>query len=105
VLYLRLIILSVEGDIFFNSDAPLVTDFINLKIKLTQSFRCAYRDKVCMHVFNKGQPRERALPLNVGNLIIYFNKGLGFLQDLHTYNLQKILACHLVRLIRYGNSS
>jgi hypothetical protein len=29
--------------------------------------------------FNKGQPRERALPLNVGNLIIYFQQGARIL--------------------------
>jgi hypothetical protein len=28
-----------------------LTDFVNLKIKLTQSFRCAHRSKVCMCVF------------------------------------------------------
>jgi hypothetical protein len=28
-----------------------VTDFVNLKIKPTQSFRCAHRDRVCVRVF------------------------------------------------------
>jgi hypothetical protein len=43
VLYLRLIILSVEGDVLVDSETIFVTDFVNFKIKLTQSFRCAHR--------------------------------------------------------------
>jgi hypothetical protein len=50
VLYLRLIILSVGDDVSVDSKMLLMTDFINLKIKLTQSFRCAYMDRVCVHV-------------------------------------------------------
>jgi hypothetical protein len=37
----------VGDDVPMNSDVLLV----NLKIKLTQSFRCAHRDRVCMRVF------------------------------------------------------
>jgi hypothetical protein len=50
VLYLRLIILSVGGDASVDSETLLVTDFMNLKIKLAQSFRCAHKDRVyiCM---------------------------------------------------------
>jgi hypothetical protein len=51
VLYLRLIILSVGGDVPIDSKMILVTDFINLKIKPAQSFRCAHRGRVCVHVF------------------------------------------------------
>jgi hypothetical protein len=51
VLYLRLIILSVRDDVPIDSEALLVTDFMNLKIKLTQSFRCTRRGRVCVHVF------------------------------------------------------
>jgi hypothetical protein len=51
VLYLRLIILSVGGDVSIDSKMTLVTDFINLKIKPAQSFRCAHRGRVCVHVF------------------------------------------------------
>jgi hypothetical protein len=32
----------VEDDVPIDSDAFLVTDFMNLKIKPTQSFRCVY---------------------------------------------------------------
>jgi hypothetical protein len=28
-----------------------VTDFMKLKIKLAQSFRCAHRNSMCVHVF------------------------------------------------------
>jgi hypothetical protein len=28
-----------------------MTDFVNLKIKSTQSFRDAYKDRVCVHIF------------------------------------------------------
>jgi hypothetical protein len=49
VLYLRLIIFSVGGDVPVDSDALLVTDFMNLKIKLTQSFRDTHRIRyMCM---------------------------------------------------------
>jgi hypothetical protein len=51
MLYLRLIILSVRGDVSVNSKALLVTDFVNLKIKLTQSFECAHRDRVYVLMF------------------------------------------------------
>jgi hypothetical protein len=51
MLYLRLIILSVGGDVPVDSETLLVTDFINLKIKPTQSFECAHRDKLCVRVF------------------------------------------------------
>jgi hypothetical protein len=51
VLHLRLIILSVGCDIPVDSDALLVTDFVNLKIKSVQSFRGAYGDTVCMRMF------------------------------------------------------
>jgi hypothetical protein len=46
VLHLRLIIFLVGGDIPIDSDSVLVTDFMNLKIKLTQSFRGDYIDRV-----------------------------------------------------------
>jgi hypothetical protein len=41
----------VGGDVLVDSEAFLVTDFVNLKIKLAQSFRCAYRGRMCMRVF------------------------------------------------------
>jgi hypothetical protein len=46
-----LIILSVEGNIPVDSETLFVTDFMNLKIKSTQSFECTHRSKVCVHVF------------------------------------------------------
>jgi hypothetical protein len=51
MLYLRLIILSVVGDVSVDSEALLVTDFVNLKIKPTQSFRCAHKSMVYVRVF------------------------------------------------------
>jgi hypothetical protein len=51
MLYLRLIILSVKDDVPVNSESFFVTDFMNLKIKPAQSFRCAHKDKVCLCVF------------------------------------------------------
>jgi hypothetical protein len=50
VLHLRLIILSVGGDVPVDSEVLLVTDFVNLKIKPTQSFGCAHRGRVCVCV-------------------------------------------------------
>jgi hypothetical protein len=51
VLHLRLIILSVGGDVSVDSETLLVTDFVNLNIKSVQSFRGAHRGRVYMHVF------------------------------------------------------
>jgi hypothetical protein len=51
VLYLRLIILLVGGDVPVDSEALLVTNFVNLKIKSTQSFGGAHIGRVCMRVF------------------------------------------------------
>ncbi len=51
MLHLRLIILSVGGDVPVDSEILLVTDFMNLKIKSTQSFGGAHRVRVCMRVF------------------------------------------------------
>jgi hypothetical protein len=51
VLYLQLIILLVGGDVPVDSEALLMTDFMNLKIKLTQSFRDTHRGRVCVRVF------------------------------------------------------
>jgi hypothetical protein len=52
VLHLQLIILLVGYDVSINNDGLLVTDFINLKIKLTQSFRYVYKSMmyVCMFI-------------------------------------------------------
>jgi hypothetical protein len=49
VLHLRLIILF--RDVSVDSEPLLIIDFMNLKIKPTQSFKGAHRDKVYMHVF------------------------------------------------------
>jgi hypothetical protein len=51
VLYLQLIILSVVGDVLIDSEAFLITDFVNLKIKSTQSFGDGHKDRVCIYMF------------------------------------------------------
>jgi hypothetical protein len=68
MLHLRLIILSVGGDVRVDSETLLITDFINLKIKPaqslllvtdfvnlkikpTQSFKDAYISRMCVRVF------------------------------------------------------
>jgi hypothetical protein len=53
MLYLWLIIFSVGGDISVNNETLLMIDFVNLKIKLTRSFRCAHRSRLCVYVFIK----------------------------------------------------
>jgi hypothetical protein len=40
----------VQGDIPVDSDALLVTDFVNLKIKSAQSFEGAHRGRVCVFI-------------------------------------------------------
>jgi hypothetical protein len=51
VAYLQLFILSVVVDVSVDSEMLLIIDFVNLKIKSIQSFRCANRGKVCVRVF------------------------------------------------------
>jgi hypothetical protein len=41
----------VGVDVPVDSDALLVTDFMNLKIKPAQYFRGAHRGRVCVHMF------------------------------------------------------
>jgi hypothetical protein len=41
----------VGGDVPVDSDALLVIDFVNLKIKSAQSFGDAHKGRVCMRVF------------------------------------------------------
>jgi hypothetical protein len=54
VTYLWLIILLVVVDVPVDSNVLLVTNFVNLKIKSTQSFEYAHRVRVCVHVFIGG---------------------------------------------------
>jgi hypothetical protein len=51
MLYLQLIILSVRGDVPVDSETLLVADFVNLTIKLVQSFRGAHKGRVCIRMF------------------------------------------------------
>jgi hypothetical protein len=51
MLYLQLIIFSVGDDAPIDNESFLVTDFVNIKIKPTQSFRDAYRGSVYVRVF------------------------------------------------------
>jgi hypothetical protein len=41
----------VGADVPIDSKVLLVTNFMNLKIKPTQSFECAHRGRICVHVF------------------------------------------------------
>jgi hypothetical protein len=41
----------VGDDVPVDSETLLVTDFVNLKIKPTQSFKCAHRDRGCVYIF------------------------------------------------------
>jgi hypothetical protein len=50
VLYLWLIILSLGGDVHIDNETFLVTDFVNLKIKTTQSFRNTHKNMM-EHVY------------------------------------------------------
>jgi hypothetical protein len=57
VLYLRLIIFLVGGDVLIDNEAFLMTGFVNLKIKPIQSFRDAHRDRMCVRVFIEASAR------------------------------------------------
>jgi hypothetical protein len=50
MLHLRLIILSVVGDIIVNSETLLLTDFINFKIKPVQFFEDVHKGSMCVYV-------------------------------------------------------
>jgi hypothetical protein len=41
----------VGGDVPINSDSLLMTDFVNLKIKPTQSFRVVHKGRVYVRIF------------------------------------------------------
>jgi hypothetical protein len=41
----------VGGDVSVDSETLSVTDFVNLKIKPAQFFRCAHKGRVCVRVF------------------------------------------------------
>jgi hypothetical protein len=41
----------VGGDVPVDSETILLIDFVNLKIKPTESFRGAHRNNVCVHIF------------------------------------------------------
>jgi hypothetical protein len=51
MLYLWLIIFLLEDDVLINNEVFLVTDFVNLKIKLAQSFRYAHKIRMYVHIF------------------------------------------------------
>jgi hypothetical protein len=51
VLYLRLIIFLVGGDVPVDNETLLVIDFVNLKIKPAQTFGDAHRGRLSVHVF------------------------------------------------------
>jgi hypothetical protein len=51
VLYLRLIIFLAGDDVSVDSEPLLLTDFMNLKIKPSQSFVCAHKDRVYICMF------------------------------------------------------
>jgi hypothetical protein len=51
VLYLRLIIFSVKGDVLVDNEMLLVTDFVNFKIKSAQSFKYTHKSRVYVRVF------------------------------------------------------
>jgi hypothetical protein len=53
MLYLWLIIFLLEDDASINSDTLFTTDFVNLKIKLDQSFGCAQRNRECVFIYKK----------------------------------------------------
>jgi hypothetical protein len=44
----------VRDDVSVDSEILLMIDFVNLKIKPTQSFRGAHRDRVCVCVHKYG---------------------------------------------------
>jgi hypothetical protein len=50
-LYLCLIILSIVGDVLVDNETLLMTNFVNLKIKPVQFFRCGHRVMLYVRIF------------------------------------------------------
>jgi hypothetical protein len=63
----------VGGDVSIDSESLLVTDFMNLKIKLVQSFKGAHRDKMCVHIFIRVNARKYVCTvfLKKTNLLVF----------------------------------
>jgi hypothetical protein len=62
-------ILSVGGDVPVNNDALLVINFVNLKIKLTQSFKGANRSSIYILMFIEVSDHVLILFLKKGNFL------------------------------------
>jgi hypothetical protein len=50
-----------------------VTDFINFKIKSTQSFKCAHKDRMCVRVFIEINYHTY---INIYVCIVFYKKSL-----------------------------
>jgi hypothetical protein len=51
MLHLRLIIFLMGDDVPVNNETLLLIEFVNLKIKSTQSFECVHKNRVCTRMF------------------------------------------------------
>jgi hypothetical protein len=64
----------VGGGVPVDSETLLVTDFMNLKIKPTQSFEGAHRGRVCVRVFSKKKKKmpslQKALPPKLADIVL-----------------------------------
>jgi hypothetical protein len=58
-----------------DSEALLVIDFVNFKIKSAQSFEGAYKDRVCIHVFIEVSTHIY-IYIYISMFILYFKKML-----------------------------
>jgi hypothetical protein len=66
----------VGDDVPVDSDALLVTDFVNLKIKPTQSFGGGHRGRVYVHVFIRASARTC---MSICVCIVFLRKAMGIL--------------------------
>jgi hypothetical protein len=69
----------VRDDVSINSETLLVTDFVNLKIKLTQSFKCAHKDRMCVHIFIRMSTRTC---INIYVCTVILKKAASFIMML-----------------------
>jgi hypothetical protein len=78
--------LLVGGDVLVDSEALLVIDFVNLKIKLAQSFRSAHKGRVRVRVFIRVSVR---MCMNIYICTIFLKKrkvGFGILNSYSKYS-------------------
>jgi hypothetical protein len=68
-----------------------MTDFVNLKIKSVQSFGCAHRDRMCVHIFIRVSVHTY---INIYIYIVFLRKKLCVIPHGVCYHLRAVARAH-----------